>query len=71
VSLTHTRCAIADQRLSVPLIKLNDTRNFIDEVSGKQVTWTVTATDSDNVTIRNQDNGSWTSSGDPMDSGIT
>jgi len=55
----------------VPLIKLNDTRNFIDEVSGKQVTWTVTATDSDNVTIRNQDNGSWTSSGDPMDSGIT
>lgn len=53
-----------------PLVRivpqLNDTQNFIDQVTGKKVTWTVSAVEGDTITITDQSNCSWTASGDLM-----
>ncbi|OED36583.1 hypothetical protein AB833_26670 [Chromatiales bacterium (ex Bugula neritina AB1)] len=48
------------------LLQLNDTQNFIDEVTGDKVIWTVSAVDGDSITMIDQKNCSWTSPGDVM-----
>lgn len=61
--------ASADAATIAPLaltkLQNGDVHQFVDQVSGDNANWTVTAIDGDLITQTNQDSCAWTSSGDP------